>query len=238
MTNSGLNVSNLSVEINGKKILDNISFECCKGEIVGLFGNSGCGKSTTLKAIAGLIDYQLPKRVAKDEPNSIISFDGMPLDNLLPNKRNTVIVFQDLRLFPNMTVQENIVFPLQLKKVPKKIRNNKASNLLEQVQLAGFEKRRIKELSGGQMQRVALARALAASPNALLLDEPFTGLDEELRLSMRELVKKIQKESSFTLILVSHDKGDVVDMCNRVALMKNGKITKFDTCKNIWPEYF
>ena len=191
-----LKVEKLKVTIQKKEILHGINLEVKQGEFVSLLGSSGCGKTTLLKSIAGLVEVQ----------EGEVWIQGEKATNILPEKRGTIIVFQDLRLFPNMTVEKNIAFPMEIAGVKKDERKKKVEELLAAVQLSGFEKRRIREMSGGQMQRVALARALAAKPKILLLDEPFSGLDEKLRLEMGELVRKLHETWKITTILVTHDK--------------------------------
>lgn len=212
-----LKIENLEVTLQKNKILNKVSLTVKSGELISLLGASGCGKSTMLKSIAGLLDIEKGR----------ICLDGKEIHNMAPEKRGTVIVFQDLRLFPHMTVEKNIAFPMELKKMPKTRQKEIIKKLLEDVQLPGFEKRKIKEMSGGQMQRVALARALACEPSILLLDEPFSGLDEKLRLEMGALVKKLQKERKITTILVTHDKKEAMQMSDRIALMSNGHILQY-----------
>ena len=174
-----LNIEDLKVSLQKKEILHGISLEIQEGEFVSLLGKSGCGKTTLLKCIAGLLEQE----------SGDIRIQGASVMDQQPKNRGTVIVFQDLRLFPHMTAEKNIAFPMELKKVPKKERKERVEELLRAVQLPGFGKRRMREMSGGQMQRVALARALAAEPRVLLLDEPFSGLDEGLRTEMARLVR-------------------------------------------------
>lgn len=157
---SGLSVEQLRVSLQGEEILHGLSLRAERGAFVSLLGESGCGKSTLLKSIAGLIE------AASGE----IRLDGRSLLTVSPEKRGTVIVFQDLRLFPHMTVEKNIAFPMELRGLSREQRKKEAERLLDEVQLTGYGKRKIRELSGGQMQRVALARALAAEPSVLLLD--------------------------------------------------------------------
>lgn len=143
-------------------------------------------------------------------------------------------MFQDLRLFPHMTAGKNIAFPLSIKKVSKERQKETVKRLLKQVQLSGYENRRIREMSGGQMQRVALARALAADPRLLLLDEPFSGLDMRLRMEMGELVRKLHRENGLTTVLVTHDKQEALKFSDRVALMSKGEILQYDTPQEIF----
>lgn len=219
-----LNLENIKVSMGGNEILHNINLNIDSGELISLLGPSGCGKSTLLKTIAGLNELQEGK---------IVLF-GDEIQNLPPEKRGTVIVFQDLRLFPHLSVEKNIAFAMNLNKVNKRKQKEVVSKLLKSVQLEGFENRKIKELSGGQMQRVALARALAANPKILLLDEPFSGLDEKLRLEMGQLVKKLQRENNMTMILVTHDKNEALQLSDRIALMMHGDIIQYDKSYNIY----
>lgn len=219
-----LTIKNLRVVAQKKEILHGIDLEIREGEFISLLGASGCGKTTLLKSIAGLLD--IAEGDIRIRESSVIG--------IAPEKRGTVIVFQDLRLFPHMTAGENIAFSMELQNVPKKIQREAVKHLLEEVQLAGFERRRLREMSGGQLQRVALARALAANPSVLLLDEPFSGLDESLRLEMGRLVKKIHAEKKITTVLVTHDKKQALQMSDRIALMDAGRILQYDTPQNIF----
>ena len=173
-----LEINNLSVDINNTRILDSVSLCIEEKEFLVLLGPSGCGKSTLLKTITGINSVTEGSMV----------LDGTLLNDVPAHKRGTVIVFQDIRLFPNMSVAENVTYALRVKGVRKNERREKARELLGYVQLDGFEDRMPSTLSGGQMQRVALARALAAEPKLMLLDEPFSSLDENLREDMRSLV--------------------------------------------------
>lgn len=213
-----LKIIDLSVDIQKSEILKGINLEINTGEFVSLLGASGCGKSTLLKSIAGLLEVK----------SGEIYIDDKPITELAPEQRGTVIVFQDLRLFPHMTVEQNIAFAMELKKVPKDEQKKKVKELLEAVQLPGFEKRKIKEMSGGQKQRVALARALAADPKILLLDEPFSSLDENLRYEMARLVKKLHVQMGLTAIMVTHDKAEAMKVSDRIALMQEGQVLQYD----------
>lgn len=217
-------IKNLSVQIQKTKILQGIDLEVLDGEFVSLLGASGCGKSTLLKSVAGLQKIEAGEIFVNNEA----------VNEMVPEKRGTIIVFQDLRLFPHMTVEKNIAFAMELKKIPKREQKETVAKLLTDVQLVGYEKRKIREMSGGQLQRVALARALAANPKVLLLDEPFSGLDERLRLEMGALVKKLHQEKHLTTVLVTHDKREALQMSDRIALMQGGKILQYDTPKQIY----
>lgn len=219
-----LELKNISVELSNKKILKSIDLKVNDGELISLLGASGCGKSTMLKTIAGILN----------QIEGSIILGGEVVDKLPAHKRKTVIVFQDFRLFPHMTVAENISFPLKMVGANKIKCREKALELLKKVQLNGFEDRHVDEISGGQMQRVALARALAAEPTVLLLDEPFSSLDFNLRKDMRELVLILQKEYKITTILVTHDQEEALTMSDRIAFMNNGIIEQYDSPENIF----
>ncbi|RHT59449.1 ABC transporter ATP-binding protein [Clostridium sp. AM29-11AC] len=221
---SGLSVEQLRVSLQGEEILRGLSLRAERGAFVSLLGESGCGKSTLLKSIAGLIEVE----------SGEIRLDGRSLLTVSPEKRGTVIVFQDLRLFPHMTVEKNIAFPMELRGLSREQRKKETERLLDEVQLTGYGRRKIRELSGGQMQRVALARALAAEPSILLLDEPFSGLDERLRAEMGSLVRRIHRERKITTILVTHDSREALQMSDRIVLMKEGSVLQCGTPEELF----
>lgn len=219
-----LKITDLYVELQKDEILKGINLEINTGEFISLLGASGCGKSTLLKSIAGLLEVKTGE----------IYIDEKPITELAPERRGTVIVFQDLRLFPHMTVEQNIAFSMELKKMSKEEQKIRVAELLEAVQLPGFEKRKIREMSGGQKQRVALARALAADPKILLLDEPFSSLDENLRYEMARLVKKLHVQMGLTAIMVTHDKAEAMKVSDRIALMQDGQVLQYDEPKEMF----
>ena len=219
-----LSIRGLNVSLSKNHILKDINLDIKSGEFVSILGNSGCGKTTLIKSIAGLVDVS----------SGSISIDENDISGLSPEKRKTVIVFQDLRLFPHMNVEQNIAFSMKLQKMDKKDIEERVKVLLEQVRLSGFEKRKISQLSGGQMQRVALARALGANPKLLLLDEPFSGLDESLRKDMGNLVKRLHRENKITTIMITHDKEEAMKFSDKVALMKEGTILQYSTPLDIF----
>ena len=219
-----LEVQNLSVAYDTGVVLNGFSLQIPEGEFLSLLGPSGCGKTTLMKAISGILPVQEGR----------IFLDGREITRLPIHKRGTVIVFQDMRLFPHKSVAENVAFPLKMQGVPKAERLKTAEYLLEKVQLAGYGNRRPSELSGGQQQRVALARALAAKPKLLLLDEPFSALDENLREDMRSLVLHLKEEFGMTVILVTHDREEALSMSDRVALMFGGKLIQIGSPKEVY----
>jgi hypothetical protein len=219
-----LSIRGLNVSLSDNHILKDIDLDIESGEFVSVLGNSGCGKTTLIKSIAGLVDVS----------SGSISIDEKDISSLSPEKRKTVIVFQDLRLFPHMNVEQNIAFSMKLQKKDKKYIEERVKILLEQVRLSGFEKRKISQLSGGQMQRIALARALGSDPELLLLDEPFSGLDESLRKDMGNLVKRLHKENKITTIMITHDKEEAMKFSDKIALMKEGHILQYGTPLDIF----
>lgn len=205
-------------------VLDNISLKISKGEFITLLGSSGCGKTTTLRIIAGL-----------EQPDAgSVWLDGREVTGLEPNQRNVNTVFQNYALFPHMNVAENIGYGLKLKKVPKSEIRKKVSQMLELVQLEGYEKRKPSELSGGQKQRVAIARALVNNPEVLLLDEPLGALDLQLRRAMQIELKHLQKKLGITFIYITHDQEEAINMSDRIAVMKDGRIEQIGTPDEIY----
>ena len=208
----------------GEAVLDNISLEISKGEFITLLGSSGCGKTTTLRIIAGL-----------EQPDAgSVWLDDREVTGLEPNQRDVNTVFQNYALFPHMNVAENIGYGLKLKKVPKSEIRKKVSQMLELVQLEGYEKRKPSELSGGQKQRVAIARALVNNPKVLLLDEPLGALDLQLRRAMQIELKHLQKKLGITFIYITHDQEEAINMSDRIAVMRDGRIEQIGTPDEIY----
>jgi len=207
------------VHLGGAEILHGVSLECAAGEFVTLLGPSGSGKTTILNVIAGLVDLSQGR----------VSFDGDRIDDRPAHDRDIGIVFQSYALFPHMTVEDNIGFPLLARKVPGSQRRQRVAEMLELVRLQGLQKRKVTSLSGGQQQRVALARALAAHPRLLLLDEPMAALDKNLRETMQIELKRIQRETGITTIAVTHDQTEAMTMSDRVAIVHEGLIEQHDT---------
>ena len=202
-----ISLKNIIVEFeDGERILKNISLDIKDKEFVTFLGPSGCGKTTTLRIIAGFL-----------EPTSgDVFFDGQRINNVPPHKRNVNTVFQRYALFPHLNVYENIAFGLRVKNVPEKEVVKRVGEMLELVNLMGFEKRSINRLSGGQQQRVAIARALVNHPKVLLLDEPLGALDLKLRKEMQIELRKIQQELELTFIYVTHDQEEALTMSDSI----------------------
>ncbi|AZR72145.1 hypothetical protein BBF96_01285 [Anoxybacter fermentans] len=209
-----IKLDKISKSFGEKEVVKNLELTVKQGELMVLLGQSGCGKTTTLKMIAGLLDPDAGE----------IYFDGEPITHLKGRERGAVMVFQDYRLFPHMTVYENIAFGLKVRKKDRNFIKKKVEWALKMVELPGVEKRYPSELSGGQRQRIALARALVLEPRVLLLDEPLSNLDAVLRDKMRKLILNLHKTLNLTTIFVTHDQKEAMVLADRIAIMKDGVI--------------
>ena len=219
-----LTLSDISLTLQHKRILNHVSFTAPEGSFVSLLGESGAGKSTTLNVIAGLTL----------QDHGTVTFNDQPVDALPPHKRQVSMVFQDFRLFPHMNVLKNVAFPCRMQKLPHAEQVKRAREALAQVHLSDFEEAHVTTLSGGQAQRVALARALAAHPQLLLLDEPFSGLDEHLRDGMRSLVLSLHKSTHTTSIMVTHDAHEALMMSDQIVYMLKGRIAQQGTPEKLY----
>ena len=199
-----------------EEVLKGISLTIRKGEFLTLLGPSGCGKTTTLRIIAGL---ELPD-------SGHVFLEGEDVTEWEPEKRNVNTVFQSYALFPHMTVGENIGYGLCLRRVPRKEIQQRVAEMLEMVQLPGFEKRKPTQLSGGQRQRVAIARSLINHPKVLLLDEPLGALDLQLRRAMQVELKNLQKKLGITFVYITHDQEEAANMSDRIGIMDHGQIVQ------------
>ena len=208
----------------GEDVLDDICLTVARGEFVTLLGSSGCGKTTTLRIVAGL----------EQTDSGSVWINGQDVTKLPPDKRDVNTVFQNYALFPHMNVAENIGYGLKLRKVPRGEIKKKVAQMLELVQLEGYEKRKPSELSGGQKQRVAIARALVNNPKILLLDEPLGALDLQLRRAMQIELKHLQKKLGITFIYITHDQEEDINMSDRIAVMKDGRIEQIGTPDEIY----
>ena len=208
----------------GEDVLDDICLTVARGEFVTLLGSSGCGKTTTLRIIAGL----------EQTDSGSVWINGQDVTKLPPDKRDVNTVFQNYALFPHMNVAENIGYGLKLRKVPRGEIKKKVAQMLELVQLEGYEKRKPSELSGGQKQRVAIARALVNNPKVLLLDEPLGALDLQLRRAMQIELKHLQKKLGITFIYITHDQEEAINMSDRIAVMRDGRIEQIGTPDEIY----
>lgn len=205
-------------------VLKGISLAIGKGEFITLLGSSGCGKTTTLRIIAGL---EMPD-------GGQVFLDGKDVTSLAPEARDINTVFQNYALFPHMNVADNIGYGLKLKKTPKEEIRRKVKEMLELVQLPGYEKRKPSELSGGQKQRVAIARALVNNPKVLLLDEPLGALDLQLRRAMQIELKRLQKKLGITFVYITHDQEEAINMSDRIAVMNEGRFEQIGSPDEIY----
>jgi putative spermidine/putrescine transport system ATP-binding protein len=209
---------------SGAAAVENINLDIKGGEIIALLGPSGCGKTTLLRIVAGFIAQTEGRIIIGDEV----------VDALPPNRRAVGIVFQNYALFPHLTISENVAYGLAARGIDKSTRQREAQRLLELVQLPSMSERLPRQLSGGQQQRVALARALAIKPSILLLDEPFAALDKNLRLDMQIEVKRLQRVSGITTLIVTHDQEEALSMADRVAVLSQGHLEQFGTPSDVY----
>lgn len=221
-----IDLRNITVKYGDNVVLDKLNLYINKKEFITLLGPSGCGKTTTLRCIAGFID--------PDEGDII--FEGNKINGVPPHKRKVNTIFQRYALFSHLNVYENIAFGPQLQKKSTEEIRKTVAQMLELVNLKGFEKRSIDSLSGGQQQRVAIARALANNPHVLLLDEPLGALDLKLRKDMQKELKAIQKRLGITFIYVTHDQEEALSMSDTVVVMNKGKIQQIGTPEDIYNE--
>lgn len=219
-----LSLHDVSVAYGQNTILKDLNLAVEKGELLSLLGPSGCGKTTTLRLIAGFLQAKTGQFLfnAKD-------YTRVPI-----NKRHFGFVFQNYALFPHLTIFDNVAFGLRLRKMDKKTIEKKVNAILQVVNLTGFEKRFPAELSGGQRQRVAIARALVIEPDLLLFDEPLSNLDANLRITMREEIRRIQQDLGITAIYVSHDQEECFSISDKVAILNHGVIEQIDQPKTIY----
>jgi putative spermidine/putrescine transport system ATP-binding protein len=214
-----LKVKALSKKFGNVVALNNFSLEVAKGELVTLLGPSGCGKTTALRIVAGL----------ERQDSGTIFLDSRDLTLIPAHQRNMGMVFQAYSLFPNLTVAENVAFGLMMRKVDRTSRVKRAHELLDLVGLDSQSARFPHQLSGGQQQRVALARALAFEPEILLLDEPLSALDAQVRSNLREEIRRLQLSLGTTTLFVTHDQEEAMSISDRVGVMNEGKLEQIDT---------
>jgi spermidine/putrescine ABC transporter ATP-binding subunit len=219
MTTTAVQLSNITLAYGSFVAVEGVSLTIEKGTFLTLLGPSGCGKTTILRSIAGLVNP-----TAGD-----IAIAGRRVNDVPIHKRNIGLVFQNYALFPHKTIYDNIAFGLKYRKVPKAEIAEKVKRALEIVRLPGVDKKLPSELSGGQQQRIALARAIVIEPDVLLLDEPLSALDANLRDEMRIELKQIQRKTGITTIFVTHDQGEALAMSDVVVVMNKGHIEQMGT---------
>jgi ABC-type Fe3+/spermidine/putrescine transport system ATPase subunit len=219
-----LHLKHLSIRYGRHQVVDDFNLTVADGEMVSILGPSGAGKTTILKAVAGLVDTTAGE----------VWLDGRRLDGVPPEKRNTVMVFQKPLLFPFLNVFHNIGFGLRMHRLAANEVNEKVRHILDLTRLSGLGGRKVHELSGGQQQRVSLARALVLEPDVLLLDEPLSNLDANLRQRMRELICKVQEKTRITTLFVTHDQTEALVMSHRVTLLLNGRLRQVGTPQELY----
>jgi putative spermidine/putrescine transport system ATP-binding protein len=219
-----LELENVNKSFGGVKAVRDFNLDIEKGSLVSFLGPSGCGKTTTLRMIAGFEQLD----------SGSIRLDGTDIVSVPPNRRDIGMVFQAYALFPNLTVRENIAFGLEMRKKTKKETEKRVDEVLEMVRLQDTAKRFPHQLSGGQQQRIALARALAVQPRVLLLDEPLSALDAEVRVALRGEIRRIQSELAITTVYVTHDQEEALSISDRVVVMNKGLIEQAGTPEEIY----
>ena len=219
-------LENISKHFGSLVAVQNVDLVIEPGEFICFLGPSGCGKTTLLRIITGFEQQTIGNLI----------YDGNVINDVIPQKRDFGIVFQSYALFPNMTVHQNIAFGLKMRKVPKKLSDERVSEILQLMGLTDWVGHYPSQLSGGQQQRVALGRALAINPKVLLLDEPLSALDAKIRLRLRIVIKKLQEELGITMIYVTHDQEEALALADRVVVMRDGEIRQIGTPWEIYKE--
>lgn len=219
-----VSLENVEKVFGTNRVVKNLNMEIHEGEFLTMLGSSGCGKTTTLRMIAGF----------EDATSGVIKVEGERVESKEPFERNVNTVFQNYALFPHMTIFENIAYGLTVKKVPKAEIKKRVEEMLDLVQLTGFGGRKPNQLSGGQKQRVAIARALINNPRVLLLDEPLGALDMKLRKQMQLELKRLQRKLNITFVYVTHDQEEALTMSDRIAIMNGGVLEQIGTPEEIY----
>jgi putative spermidine/putrescine transport system ATP-binding protein len=221
---SYLSIENLSVSYGGTRVLDRVSLDVARGEMIALLGSSGCGKTTLLRAIAGFV---IPD-------DGTIRVDGQDITRLPPEKRETAMMFQSYALWPHMTVAGNIGYGLRMRGWKSDAIARRVAEMLKLLQLDGFTERPVTQLSGGQRQRVALGRALAVDPHLLLLDEPMSNLDYKVRIELRHELRALQRRIGITAVYVTHDREEALTLADRIAVIDAGRVIQIGAPEEIY----
>ncbi len=219
-----LSFQNISKRFDKTVAVDNLSLDVKAGELFFLLGPSGCGKTTCLRMVAGFL--------APDDGE--LRFGDKLMNRVPPHQRNTGMVFQNYALWPHMTASENIAYGLRVRKTPKAERENRVLEALKMVRLEDRASHFPNQLSGGQQQRVALARALVINPDVLLLDEPLSNLDAQLRLELRGEIKRLHSEKQTTALYVTHDQDEALSIADRIGVMRNGLLMQVGTPRELY----
>ena len=223
-TGGELRISHVRKSYGNSRGVESVSIDVRPGEFLTMLGPSGSGKTTTLNLVAGFLD--------PDEGS--IALDGKELSGVPPHRRGIGMVFQQYALFPHMTIEENVGYPLRVRKTPRAERESLVAAALELVQLTPYAKRKPSELSGGQQQRVALARAFVFKPRLLLMDEPLGALDKKLREAMQVEITRICRELGATVVYVTHDQEEALAMSDRIAIYNDGRIEQLGTAEDLY----
>jgi len=224
----GIVIENLSKHYGSTAVVKNVSLEIADTEFVTLLGPSGCGKTTTLRLIAGFLK---PDAGTIRVGDTILSSKGSVVP---PEKRGMGMVFQTYAIWPHLTVYENVVFGLEVRRIPKQDARKRVTDALDMVHLGGMEDRYPNQMSGGQQQRVALARSLVMEPRILLLDEPLSNLDAKLRERMRWELKELQRRTAITFVYVTHDQSEAMALSDRIAVMHEGELVQYGSPREIY----
>lgn len=219
-----IQIQNLSKLFGSTAAVKDLNLCIQDGQLICLLGPSGCGKSTTLAMLAGLTDATEGK----------IYFDQVDVTRLDPEERDIGMVFQNYALYPHMTVEQNIAFPLKMQRVKKQQRSEAVEQMIKMLRLEELRNRKPAQLSGGQQQRVAIARALVKKPKLLLLDEPFSNLDARLRIELREEIRSLQQQLGITTVFVTHDQEEAMSISDQILIMDHGVAQQYDTPKNMY----
>ena len=219
-----LSLQNITKRFDSVLAVDDASLEIAKGELFFLLGPSGCGKTTLLRVIAGFCDV--------DEGR--VRFDDRDVTVDPPHVRNTGMVFQNYALWPHMTVEGNVAYGLEIRKVPAAERRRRVAEALAMVHMTAYAARRPNQLSGGQQQRVALARALVVEPDVVLLDEPLSNLDAKLRMEMRDEIRRIHGETGVTTVFVTHDQKEALSLAGRMAVLRDGRVEQIGSPREVY----
>ncbi|MEP3326221.1 MAG: ABC transporter ATP-binding protein [Nitratireductor sp.] len=219
-----ITIEGLEKHFGDLKAVDDVSIDIDSGEFLALLGPSGSGKSTVLMMLAG---FEMPT-------GGRILIDGQDCTRMAPQKRNIGMVFQHYSLFPHLSVLDNVAFPLKMRGESRAQRRRRAAEALEVVRLGGFGERMPSQLSGGQRQRVALARAIVYQPRLLLMDEPLSALDKNLREEMQLEIKRLHSELGITVVFVTHDQGEALTMADRVAILRGGRVQQISPARDLY----
>ena len=219
-----LELRHVSKEFGSNLVVDDVSLSVTEGEFYALLGPSGCGKTTTLRIVAGF----------EEATNGDVLLSGERINHLRPYDRNVSTVFQSYALFPHLTARQNVEFGLRRKRVPEGEMRKRAADVFDLVRLTGKEERLPSQLSGGEKQRVALARSLVLQPSILLLDEPLSALDPNLRKQVRTELKALQRRIGVTFVFVTHDQEEALSLSDTIALMNKGKLEQVGTPQDLY----